>query len=144
MNQFEGLVGRKFQFMTCWNALKNTRKWQDWLSLQRTGAGASNAATDEPHGQDDSPATDTSRPIGRDAAKKRRSEGAGTSSESAIQEVFERMAVTRERKSQEEAARAARSEESMQLQLQLQQEQLRGQLELNRLVEEKIGFISKK
>ena len=124
LEQFLGQQGKPFLFLHCWYVLRNTRKWQDWIS----GKGEDTIASTEPAGsasgdQVDSPPSQPGRPIGRDAAKKCRNDQGGSSSSSGCLEIFQKMAMNREMKTQQDAVWAAEQKEARDRQLALQEEQ---------------------
>ena len=126
LKQFLGQQGKQFQFLHCWYVLRNTRKWQDWIS----GKGEDTIASTEPAGSAsgdnvDSDPSQPGRPIGRDATKKHRNDQGGSSSSSACLEIFQKMAMNREMKTQQEAVWAAEQKVARDRQLALQEEQTR-------------------
>jgi len=124
LKQYQGQVGKQFQFLHCWYVLRQHKKWQDWvLGKVEDSRPVKESRTSCSAEQDTSGEADSVRPMGRDAAKKRRSENAGSSSSSACLEVLQRMSMNREVKNQQEAARAEKQMQMQERQLQLQEKQ---------------------
>jgi hypothetical protein len=98
---FAGVEGHSFQFMHCWDLLKDEPKWQDVNQRSARDAAADLFSDHIPSGSstinldddDPSPIASRKRPIGRDAAKAARkkncSSGSTSSSEyaSRMQEI---------------------------------------------------------
>lgn len=148
VQQFRGLLGKPFQFLHCWQVLRNMRKWEDWVSGKKddstpnieegeTERGSQGQAERDEEAY--SGAAEIRRPIGRDRAKKRRSEGGQSSSSSACLELFERMAKNRELKHQQETVWAENSKNAQDRQLAVMEEHARmqrEQLDFTRFLEE--------
>ncbi|OEL27022.1 hypothetical protein BAE44_0011959 [Dichanthelium oligosanthes] len=97
MDEFEGVVHRRFNLLHCWSILRTERKWQDTLSAkvkEHRGKGKASASASAPGSE--SGAACEGRPIGRVRAKKLRSGEGGSSSSSACLEVLQRLTVSRE------------------------------------------------
>lgn len=137
---YEGKYFKRFQFLHCWEALRNTRKWQDFIQdkvddTERSEAAALGSQGGGPHTEP----VELPRPIGRDSAKRRRSEGGPRSESSQCLELFQQMAKNRELKNQQEAAWAAQNKAMQERQLALQEEQTqiqREQWDFTRVLEE--------
>ena len=124
LKQYQGQVGKPFQFLHCWYVLRQHKKWQDWVSGKvEDPRPVKESRTSCSADQDTSGDPDSVRPMGRDAAKKRRNEAGGSSSSSACLEVLQRMAMNRELKNQSEAAWAEEHREMQREKLALQREQ---------------------
>ncbi|WVZ88231.1 hypothetical protein U9M48_034774, partial [Paspalum notatum var. saurae] len=135
-----GRYNKEFQFKDCWELLRDTRKWQDWVSLhnarrarKRTSATISDSAADT---SDAESPPEIPRPIGRDAAKKKRGSTANPSVESPALSLFERMATSREQNYQRQIEWATDNKEFQQQQLALKQQQVQAELERNKIQRE--------
>lgn len=134
LQMFEGIVGSQFKFLHCWLIMRNEVKWN-----------ASLAAASEPNDAPSAQAGDTSndtlpptipRPIGRDRAKKQRSNSTSSNSNSsACLEVLQKMHVDRaahaeriemaaKEESREIASRADRKLRMLERQMKIQEEML--------------------
>ncbi|OEL20692.1 hypothetical protein BAE44_0018289 [Dichanthelium oligosanthes] len=96
---FEAVEGHQFNFLHCWVILRNERKWEDKMNGVKEGRTRSRMPADpsaSAKGTDSEAPDSAARPMGRDAAKKRRSMQQGSESSSAYLEVLQRMTVSRE------------------------------------------------
>ena len=78
----------------CWLILRHQRKWNDQTSAKPIGTPSVDNSGPEPVQDNNNP---LNRPIGRDAAKKKRSQGdLASSSSSACLEVLQKLLTIRE------------------------------------------------
>lgn len=137
---FRGRLSKPFVFMHCWQILRNTRKWEDELAnkdTERTAGTDAGTDLDAHEASEDASAEELPRPIGRDRAKKRRSNVTPSSESSACLELFQQMAKSRELKNQQEALWASEQKQHNERELALKEEKLRMKKEDARFAREK-------
>lgn len=105
LKQYEALYGGPYKYLHCWEILKNQNKWQVHLKHKEGCKGKGVRDETEDITLDSSSDEEEERPMGRDSAKKRRtnSNAVGSASSSAL-EVMQKMNHNRELKMQLEAA----------------------------------------
>jgi hypothetical protein len=100
---YEGLRSSKFKFLHCWLILRKEQKWSEFLATTTSSTSQARSKAD-PVQQGDPTATSTpevnvsekiARPIGRDRAKKQRSNN--SSSSSACFEMLQKIQLDRSR-----------------------------------------------
>jgi hypothetical protein len=109
MRVFEGVAGHPFNFLHCWMILRGERKWEDKLKGVEEGQKKKSRMPADPsstaQGTDSEGPDSASRPMGRDAAKKRRSmQQSGSETSTACLAVLQQMTTTREAGNQAQAA----------------------------------------
>ncbi|OEL25663.1 hypothetical protein BAE44_0013318 [Dichanthelium oligosanthes] len=100
MRVFEALVGHQFSFLHCWVILRGQRKWEDklkgvqegWTRPRMPSDPSSTAQATESEEPDSA-----ARPMGQDAAKKRRNPGqSGSETSIACLAMLQQMTTSRE------------------------------------------------
>lgn len=109
LQMFEELEKYHFKFIHCWLVLRREHKWNSWLA-QMEANNEPDPANPQNEIIDNTLPPKLDRPIGRDKAKKQRSDGVGSSS-SACLEVLQKMSM--DQRAFEDRQEAATKEEAV-------------------------------